>query len=142
MEAIDLINRAFDLIKDVSAYILSNEDWIYYFINPKDKNVNRPIFDIIKEHPDCWKEYVTLKVSSFNGVSASVTIEMEDEYGEPHTYQRYIVLSSFNPDVEYNKKAMSGELNKLLIKEMNEQIDYFNVKIKELKARIKELETE
>ena len=141
MEAIDLINRAFDLIKDVSAYILSNEDWIYYFINPKDKSVNRPIFDIIKEHPDCWKEYATLKVSSFNGVSAGVTIEI-DECGEPHTYQRYIVLSSFNDNVEYNKKAMSGELNKLLIKEMNEQIDYLNVKMEELKARVKELETE
>ena len=142
MEAIDLINRAFDLIRDVSAYILSNEDWIYYFINPKDETVNKPIFDIIKEHPDCWKEYVTLEVSSFNGVSAGVTIEMEDEYGESHTYQRYIGLSSFNPNVEYNKKAMSGELNKLLIKEMNEQIAYLNVKIEGLKARIKELETE
>ena len=43
---------------------------------------------------------------------------------EAPVFERYLILSHFESEVEFNKKAMDGQLNDYNIKELNEEISY------------------
>ena len=64
-----------------------------------------------------------LTVVDFNGVSVKVHIYLPSEEESP-VFERYLILSHFERDVEYNKKAMNGQLNDIKIKELTEEIAY------------------
>lgn len=140
MEAQKLVNRAFELLKDIKNYIVSNEDWIYYFLPPtiQTDSKNYPIKYYVSENVDTWRDNIHLNVLDFNGVSAHVEFTIDD-YVEQCTYSRYLILTHFERDVRYNKMAMAGELNDIRIQELTDEISYHKNELTKAEKELNDL---
>ena len=125
MKAQELIDKSVKLLKEIETYIKSVPNWIYYYLPPtlKSDSKNYPLKEYVLDHLDDWMDNIELSVQSFNGVSVKVHINLPEEEESP-TFERYLILTHFERDVEYNKMAMDGQLNDYKIKELNKEISY------------------
>ena len=110
------LNRATGLMKDIKDYILSNNDWVYYFINPLvESEVNKPLKDIVEQYPDEWEDYVDIEIEDFNGTSVKIMITVDDYSETPPCLHRFIYLPHFSETVERNKKLYSAKFNEIKV---------------------------
>ncbi len=125
MKAEELVEKSEKLLKEIEEYIKSVPNWIYYYLPPTLKldSKNYPLKEYVLDHLDDWMDNIELSVQSFNGVSVKVHINLPEEEESP-TFERYLILTHFERDVEYNKMAMDGQLNDYKIKELNSEIAY------------------
>ena len=125
MKAEELAEKSTKLLKEIEEYIKSVPNWIYYYLPPtlKTDSKNYPLKEYVLDHQDDWMDNIELSVESFNGVSVKVSIYLPEEEESP-TFERYLILTHFERDVEYNKMAMDGQLNDYKIKELNSEIAY------------------
>jgi len=134
----EFLDRATTLMTDIRNYILSNNDWVYYFLNPLfDTDANKPLKNIVEEYPDEWENYVNIQITDFNGSSAKICIEIDDCSECPIRLDRFIYLPHFSESVEKNKKLNEGNINEWKIANLKEEIASckarLELKIKELK---------
>ena len=66
---------------------------------------------------------IDISVISFNGASVKIELSLPPDEEAP-VFERCLILSRFESEVEFNKKAMDGQLNDYKIKELNEEISY------------------
>ena len=121
----ELIDKSVNLLKEIEVYIKSVPNWIYYFLPPtlKTDSKNYPLKKYVLEHQDDWMDNIDISVISFNGASVKVELSLPPDEESP-VFERYLILSHFESEVEFNKKAMDGQLNDYTIKELNEEISY------------------
>ena len=121
----ELIDKSVNLLKEIEVYIKSVPNWIYYFLPPtlKTDSKNYPLKEYVLEHQDDWMDNIDISVISFNGASVKVELSLPPDEEAP-VFERYLILSHFESEVEFNKKAMDGQLNDYKIKEINEEISY------------------
>ena len=121
----ELIEKSVDLLKEIEVYIKSVPKWIYYFLPPtlKTDSKNYPLKKYVLEHQDDWMDNIDISVISFSEVSVKVELNLPPDEEAP-VFERYLILSHFESEVELNKKAMDGQLNDYNIKELNEEISY------------------
>ena len=121
----ELIDKSVNLLKEIEVYIKSVPNWIYYFLPPtlKTDSKNYPLKEYVLEHQDDWMDEIDISVISFNGASVKVELSLPPDEEAP-VFERYLILSHFESEVEFNKKAMDGQLNDYTIKELNEEISY------------------
>ena len=121
----ELIDKSVNLLKEIEVYIKSVPNWIYYFLPPtlKTDSKNYPLKKYVLEHQDDWMDNIDISVISFNGASVKVELSLPPDEEAP-VFERYLILSHFESEVEFNKKAMDGQLNDYNIKELNEEISY------------------
>ena len=121
----ELIDKSVNLLKEIEVYIKSVPNSIYYFLPPtlKTDSKNYPLTDYVLEHQDDWMDNIDISVISFNGASVKVELSLPPDEEAP-VFERYLILSHFESEVEFNKKAMDGQLNDYNIKELNEEISY------------------
>ena len=121
----ELIDKSVNLLKEIEVYIKSVPNWIYYFLPPtlKTDSKNYPLKEYVLEHQDDWMDEIDISVISFNGASVKVELSLPPDEEAP-VFERYLILSHFESEVEFNKKAMDGQLNDYNIKELNEEISY------------------
>ena len=121
----ELIDKSVNLLKEIEVYIKSVSNWIYYFLPPtlKTDSKNYPLKEYVLEHQDDWMDNIDISVISFNGTSVKVVLSLPPDEEAP-VFERYLILSHFESEVEFNKKAMDGQLNDYTIKELNEEISY------------------
>ena len=121
----ELIDKNVNLLKEIEVYIKSVPNWIYYFLPPtlKTDSKNYPLKEYVLEHQDDWMDEIDISVISFNGASVKVELSLPPDEEAP-VFERYLILSHFESEVEFNKKAMDGQLNDYTIKELNEEISY------------------
>ncbi len=107
MKAEELVEKSEKLLKEIEEYIKSVPNWIYYYLPPTLKldSKNYPLKEYVLDHLDDWMDNIELSVQSFNGVSVKVHINLPEEEESP-TFERYLILTHFERDVEYNKMAM------------------------------------
>lgn len=125
MKAQELIDESIKLLKEIEAYIKSVPNWIYYYLPPtlKSDSKNYPLKEYVLDHQDDWMDNIDISVISFNGVSVKIELSLPPDEEAP-VFERYLILTHFESDVEYNKKAMDGQLNDYKIKELNKEIAY------------------
>ena len=121
----ELIDKSVNLLKEIEVYIKSVPNWIYYFLPPtlKTDSKNYPLKEYVLEHQDDWMDNIDISVISFNGASVKIELSLPPDEEAP-VFERYLILSHFEREVEFNKKAMDGQLNDYNIKELNEEISY------------------
>ena len=121
----ELIDKSVNLLKEIEVYIKSVPNWIYYFLPPtlKTDSKNYPLKKYVLEHQDDWMDNIDISVISFSEVSVKVELNLPPDEESP-VFERYLILSHFESEVEFNKKAMDGQLNDYTIKELNEEISY------------------
>ena len=121
----ELIDKSVNLLKEIEVYIKSVPNWIYYFLPPtlKTDSKNYPLKEYVLEHQDDWMDNIDISVISFSEVSVKVELSLPPDEEAP-VFERYLILSHFESEVEFNKKAMDGQLNDYTIKELNEEIFY------------------
>ena len=66
---------------------------------------------------------IDISVISFNGASVKIELSLPPDEEVP-VFERYLILSQFESEAEFNKKTMDGQLNDYTIKELNEEISY------------------
>ena len=125
MKAQELIDESINLLKEIETYIKSVPNWIYYYLPPtlKSNSSHYPLKEYVLEHQDDWMDNIDISVNCFNGVSVKVELRLPPDEEYP-VFEGYLILSHFESDVEYNKKAMDGQFNDYKIKELNEEIAY------------------
>ena len=121
----ELIDKSVNLLKEIEVYIKSVPNWIYYFLPPtlKTDSKNYPLKEYVLEHQDDWMNEIDISVISFNGVSIKVELNLPPDEETP-VFERYLILSHFESEVEFNKKTMDGKLSDYKIKKLNEEISY------------------
>ena len=121
----ELIDKSVNLLKEIEVYIKSVPNWIYYFLPPtlKTDSKNYPLKKYVLEHQDDWMDNIDISVISFSEVSVKVELNLPPDEEAP-VFERYLILSHFESEVEFNKKAMDGQSNDYTIKELNEEISY------------------
>ena len=121
----ELIDKSVNLLKEIEVYIKSVPNWIDYFLPPtlKTDSKNYPLKEYVLEHQDDWMDNIDISVISFNGASVKVELSLPPDEESP-VFERYLILSQFESEAEFNKKTMDGQLNDYTIKELNEEISY------------------
>ena len=122
----ELIDKSVNLLKEIEVYIKSVPNWIYYFLPPtlKTDSKNYPLKEYVLEHQDDWMDNIDISVISFNGASVKVELSLPPDEESPVFFERYLILSRFESEVEFNKKTMDGQLSDYKIKKLNEEISY------------------
>ena len=135
-KVIDIIEKSSNLLNIVREYILSNENWLYYFINKNDF-----VFELLSDHPDDWTDYVELKVENCYPSMTYVRITIFDNYGdEKSIFARYVSLPGFNSETlrlynEYHENAILKA-----IKDKRKELEYFESKAIQARKELEELE--
>ena len=121
-----IIERSSKLMEDISRYILSNENWIYYFLNPLvQSESNKPIEDIINRFPSNWLDYIDIQIIEFNASTVKVIIEIDDDYETPIRLTRFIDIEHFSEIIERNKKLINNKINDIKITKLKEDIEFY-----------------
>lgn len=132
----ELITRSNELVSDITNYITSIPDWIYYFLNPIAGG-NEELFDCIKEHPDDWEDYIDFYIPNINGSIVQIKIHINDYTDCGITFARYINLLNFEETVKKNKMLYDGKLDEIRRQNIEEDIirlkDALNKKEEELR---------
>lgn len=137
-----IIERSSKLIEDISRYILSNENWIYYFLNPLvQSESNKPIEDIINRFPSNWLDYIDIQIIEFNASAVKVIIEIDDDYETPIRLTRFINIGHFSEMIERNKKLINDNINDIKITKLKEDIEFYKNILGEKEAELENLLT-
>lgn len=137
-----IVNRSLKLIEDIRNYILSNENWIYYFLNPLvESESNKPIEDIINRFPSNWIDYIDIQVIYFNASTVKVIIEIDDDYETLLRLTRFINIEHFSDIIERNKKLINDKINGIKITKLKEDIEFYKNILGEKEAELENLLT-
>ena len=137
-----IIERSSSLMDDIREYILSNKNWIYYFLNPlSSSEANKPIEDIIKEFPFDWEDYIDIRINDFNGSSAKIAIYIDEGDETPLSLNRFIYIPHFSDTIERNKKLMDGKINDIKITSLTEEIESYKNILAEKETELEKLLT-
>ena len=137
-----IVNRSIDLMNDIYRYIVSNENWIYYFLNPLvQPESNKPIEDIINRFPSNWIDYIDIQVIYFNASTVKVIIEIDDDYETPIRLTRFINIEHFSDIIERNKKLINDKINGIKITKLKEDIEFYKNILGEKEAELENLLT-
>lgn len=137
-----IVKRSIDLMNDIYRYIVSNENWIYYFLNPLvESESNKPIEDIINRFPLNWIDYIDIQVINFNASTVKVIIEIDDDYETPIRLTRFINIEHFSDIIERNKKLINNKINGIKITKLKEDIEFYKNILGEKEAELENLLT-
>ena len=131
-------NNLLPAMDEIKKYILSNDDWIFYFVsNISCNNDNKQLFDIVSEYPEDWESYISLDFVSFSGpsIQVNITIDYENNISK---LTRHIYLLNFEDTVNRNKKLYEGKLNEIMIQNLEEEISYYKNMITKKENELKE----
>lgn len=138
-----IIKRSSELMEDIRRYILSNKNWIYYFLNPlSSSDANKPIEDIIKEFPFDWEDYIDVNINDFNGSSVKIAIIIDTGDEMPISLNRFIYIPNFSDTIERNKKLMDGKIHDIKIANLKEEIESCKNRLVEKEAELEKLLTD
>lgn len=137
-----IVKRSIDLMNDIYRYIVSNENWIYYFLNPLvESESNKPIEDIINRFPLNWLDYIDIQIVEFNASTVKVIIEIDDDYETPIRLTRFINIEHFSDIIERNKKLINNKINGIKITKLKEDIEFYKNILGEKEAELENLLT-
>ena len=137
-----IIERSLKLMEDIRNYILSNENWIYYFLNPNvESEENKYIEDIINRFPSNWLDYIDIEVVNFNRATVKVIIEIDDDYETPIRLNKFIDIEHFSDIIERNKKLINDKINGIKITKLKEDIEFYKNILGEKEAELEKLLT-
>lgn len=137
-----IVKRSIDLMNDIYRYIVSNENWIYYFLNPLvQQESNKPIEDIINRFPLNWLDYIDIQIVEFNASTVKVIIEIDDDYETPIRLTRFINIEHFSDIIERNKKLINDKINGIKITKLKEDIEFYKNILGEKEAELENLLT-
>lgn len=137
-----IVKRSIDLMNDIYRYIVSNENWIYYFLNPLvQSESNKHIEDIINRFPSNWLDYIDIQIIDFNASTVKVIIEIDDDYETPIRLTRFINIEHFSDIIERNKKLINDKINGIKITKLKEDIEYYKNILGEKEAELENLLT-
>lgn len=135
----DLMTRSIELVSDITEYINSNPDWIYYFLNPLAGG-NEEIFDCIEEHPDDWEDYIDFEIANISGSSMQIKIHIDDYTDCGLVFARYINILNFEETVKRNKMLYDGKMNEIRKKNTKEDIARLKEALQKKEEELKKLE--
>ena len=137
-----IVKRSIDLMNDIYRYIVSNENWICYFLNPLvESESNKPIEDIINRFPSNWLDYIDIQIVEFNASTVKVIIEIDDDYETPIRLTRFINIEHFSEIIERNKKLINNKINDIKITKLKEDIEFYKSILGEKQTELEKLLT-
>lgn len=133
-----LLDRISNIFYDVDKYISSNPDWVYYFFNPYEGNIE--LTNYIVKNANNWKDNITFSIDGISGSCVNITINIDDGSEEGINLKRYIYLSIFEENINRNKKIYEGKYKEIKINNLNEDINRLKEILKEKENELKTLE--
>lgn len=138
----ELLERNKNLIKDIENSILSNPNWVYYFLHISDVGgSNKDIEELVIAHPTDWENYINLDVEEISHFSVDVDIHIIDESEDGIYLRRSIYLGSFDEIVSRNKKQWSYNINETRANKLKEEIADLKKLLAEKEAELKKYES-
>lgn len=138
-----LADNVSEIINSVKEYISSNEDWVFYFLNPlTESGGNEPLEECVREHPNDWSDYVTFTVNSLTNSFVQISIIIDDNSDDGIELKRYIHILTFEDTVSRNKKLFDGKFKELKMENIKESIIRLKQLLSEKEKELNELEKE
>ena len=130
-----------NLISEIDKYIRSNEDWVFYFLNPLagTDGSNKPLFDCVEEHPEDWEDYIDFVIIDVNTTNIRISINIDDNSDFGIELKRYIFLPHFEESVSRNKKIYDGHYDEIKIKNLEDDINELKSILGKKKAELANL---
>lgn len=134
-----------DVINLVDSYISSNENWMFYFMSPylaKLTNPFGPLFDVMEDYPEDWKDRVSFEVRNVARSSVGINIYIDNGTETPTTLHGNIFLANFERDVKrYFETLKIGEreLRKNNLLETKENLEH---RLKEIEKELEDITKE
>ena len=135
----DLVTRISGLVSDITSYIASNPDWIYYFLNPLAGG-NEELFDCVREHPDDWEDYIDFEIANVLSSVIQIKIHIDDYTDYGLVFPRYINLLNFEETVEKNKMLYDGKMDEIRKDGIKEDIARLKELLQKKEEELKKLE--
>lgn len=135
----DLVTRISGLVSDITSYIASNPDWIYYFLNPLAGG-NEELFDCVREHPDDWEDYIDFEIANVLSSVIQIKIHIDDYTDYGLVFPRYINLLNFEETVEKNKMLYDGKMDEIRKEGIKEDIARLKELLQKKEEELKKLE--
>lgn len=141
MENLTFVEKIGNLISEIDKYIRSNEDWVFYFLNPLagTDGGNKPLFDCMKEHPEDWEDYINFVIIDINTTNIRISINIDDNSDFGIELKRYIFLPHFEESVLRNKKIYEGHYDEIRIKNLEDDINELKCILGKKKAELANL---
>ena len=119
------VEKIRNLIFEIDKYIRSNEDWVFYFLNPLvgTDGANKPLFDCMKEHPGDWEDYIDFSIIDVNASNIRISILIDDNSDIGIELKRYICLPHFEESILKNRKIYDGHYDEIRIKNLEDDIN-------------------
>lgn len=131
----DLIIKTERLAKEISCYIMSNPDWIYYFVRPKSILENE-VRKLIRKNPKDWKDYFGITIKEINPKYITVSLDIEGL----RQVECNLYLSNFELTIETNKKLVESTLNgEEMLNQIKADISFYERKLKESKNALNKI---
>lgn len=144
-KARDIMNQMNDVIKLVDSYISSNENWMFYFMSPflaKLTNTFRPLFDVMEDYPEDWKDRVSFEVTNVASSFAMVNIYIDNGTETPTTLRGSILLRNFERDVKNNFEALKTDIREIRKKDLLETKENLEHRLKEIEKELEDITKE
>ena len=131
-----LIEQIDDVFREVREFILSEKDWLFYFTNPiLDGGANQPLYDLMREYPESFRDMVDLNVKHIERGLVRVTIEIDAD----ESLNRWINLSTFRDTVARNKLLYEKGLLKYEIEDLEKRIAEMKDALRKSEDRLESL---
>ena len=140
-----IMNQMDDVIKLVDSYISSNENWMFYFMSPflaKLTNAFRPLFDVMEDYPEDWKDRVSFEVTNVASSFAMVNIYIDNGTETPTTLRGSILLRNFERDVKNNFEALKIDVREIRKKDLLETKENLEHRLKEIEKELEDITKE
>lgn len=144
-KVLDIMNQTDDVIKLVDTYISSNENWMFYFMSPflaKLSNPFGPLFDVMEEYPEDWKDRVSFDVISVASSIVRVNIYIDNNTETPTTLHGNILLTNFERDVKKNFEALKTDVREIRKKDLLETKENLEHRLKEIEKELEDITKE
>ena len=135
----DLVTRSNALVSDITNYITSISNWIYYFLNPLAGG-NEELFDCTREHSDDWEDYIDFEITNVCGSSMQIEIHIDDYTDCGLVFPRYINLLNFEETVKRNKMLYDGKMDEIRKEAIKEDITHLKEALQKKEEELKKLE--
>lgn len=138
----NIMDHIGDVIMLVDEYISSNENWMFYFMSPflaKLTNAFGPLFDVMEEYPEDWKDRVSFDVISVNSSFARVNIYIDNNTETPTTLHGNILLTNFERDVKNNFEALKTDITERRKKDLLETKENLEHRLKEIEKELEDI---
>lgn len=128
------------LYEEITKWISSNGDWIYYFINPLKRDEDYFIIEeCLKKHIDDWSLYISFVIRSIDRSGIDLDICVYDVHGNRKVLNGYLFFNNFESVVKKHKMLFEDKIKDDTIVLLRKEVEDLRNRLEESEKKLEVL---